>query len=318
MLKQVFVAAVLMMLTALGGTAQAQTAAFAPLQQLVEWTDSVLAANAPVEAGRQGMLQIVRAIQAGSTPEERGAVLIAAGPQISAALAQTRQGMTALGLQQSFVSGDSEFDAMAAAAHQALRTNAANVEQLLLGIEQMHLAAARGDSAGVQRSARVLLPFPAAMLRSSAASYRLIALQSRSDLTIYHFLQARAAFSEAGAFVADITVPIDLEAFESRITDAMNAIAIGRVSLAADQELLLTPGLSNEQRAIVAELLDVQGRSYDLIERAVTSTDETVARMGQAATPEQRLAALREAGQAERELAPLTLRASALAAQMVR
>jgi hypothetical protein len=317
MLKQVFVAAALLF-APIGAGAHAQTISSPQLSQLFSWTDGLIEANRPAEAAQQSMRQIVRAIQSGSTPEERGAALVAIGPQLSAALAQARQGRAAVEGYQRFASGDVDLDGLAAATHQTLRTNGESVERMLVGIEQMHLAAVRRDSAGVQQAARALLPFPAAMLRGTAASFRLLALRSRGDLSTYHFLRARAAFAEAGAVAADLPGVLDMESFESHITDATTAIAIGRVSLQADQQMLLTPGLDEAQRAIIADLLQVQDRSYDLLERAVTSADEAIARAGPSATPEQRLAALREAGAIERELAPLSARASALATQFVR
>jgi hypothetical protein len=316
MLKQVFIAAVLVF-APIGG-ANAQSAVSPHLSQLADWTQGLVAANAPTESAQQTMRQIFRIIQSASTPEQRGAAFIAIGPQLSAALAEARRGKAAMEAYPPLASGDANFNSLAEATRQMLRTNANNVEGMLVGIEQIHLAAVRHDASAMQRAAQALLPYPAVILRGTAASFRVMALQSRSDLTSYHFLQARAAFSEAGAVAVDLPAPIDMEAFESHITDAMNAVAVGRVSLQADQQMLLTPGLDDEQRALLTELLEVQGHSYDLIERAVTSADEAIARVGASATPEQRLAALREAGAFERELAPLSARMSALATQFVR
>lgn len=316
-MKQLFLS-FLIALSPMAASAQVARPPQSALSELVGWTQGLRLAAAPAERALQSMRQIVGMLQTADTPEGRGAALIAVGPQIADALLQVRQAKAAVAAFAPLVSGDAEINAQAAAAHQALSGNIENLEQALSGIEQMHLAAVRRDVAAVRRAATSLLPFPPAWLRSTAVSFRLVALQSRADPAAYHFLQARAGFYDAGAIVIDLSRPIDRDAFGVLIVEARASLAHGRVMLAADEGLALAPGLSETQRSVMTELLQVQRRGYDVTELALTTLDDAVSALRAEATPEERLAAVRPAALIERENSALSERASEIAAQLVR
>lgn len=314
--------ALLFLLSPLAARAQepvsAGAAQSAPLSRLLDWSQDLIDARAPAESALQTMRQVVGALQTATTPEDRGARLIAMGPQVSEALAQVRQAQANVETFPSLTTGDAEFDAMALSAHQAVRTDLSNLESALLALQQMHRAAVRRDVAEVRRVATSLLVFPPLWLRNSAASFRLMALQSHSDPSTHHFYQARAAFYEASAIAIDLSGPLDQTAFSARLDEAAASIAAGRAALAADGELAESPVLRPEQRALMAELLQIEERSFSVTQNALASLRESVSALGDAAQPEQRLGALRPAGQIERENSALAERASQLAAQLAR
>lgn len=289
----------------------------AVLQRLVEWTSGVEAAYAPAEEALQSMRQVIRAIQAPTTPEGRGEVLSRVGPQVAAALDGVARGREAVEMFPDLRSGDAEVDAMAAAARQALVANATNVERALNGIRQLNIAAQSRDEGAVRRAQLSLVQFPPAWLRSTATSLRLLALNSRNDPPAFHLLSARASFVDACAIAADLSGAIDKERFEAHVADAVASLAIGRVALAADQGFLLSPDMGDARRALVAELLSNQQRTYTVIEQAVEKLDEAIANLADSAAPEQRLAAVREAGAIEREAAILSERARQISVQLV-
>lgn len=290
-------------------------AALAQTASLVPWVQGLEAAQAPMVDAMQSVRQIARSLNAPGTPSERGQALVATGPPLAAALTQIRRARAAVEAYPPLLSGDRDQDALALAVLVAVRTNVDSVERLILALQRMQAAGARGDTPAVQRAAVEMLPLPAIMLRGTAASFRLMALQLAEDDSQRSFYRARAAFYEAGALVVDVSQSMNQVEFAERIGEGLREVEAGRLLLAAERSLIASA--PREFRPTIEGLLNTTEQGLAVTERALTTFRDDVASLGPDAAPELRLQSVRPAGEIERENQAISARAAELGRQML-